>query len=199
MVRIWLLFRTVARVQPHQECLKQATNSTYHWLTFNPEERAPGFASKLHSTPRREPQGSPRTDIQPQPKGESLGPCPHSTPKESLWPCPEFTFDSEERTSGPFHSLTSTTTRPLPSSTGRSSAAGPESQRGYNVTISERSKYSYFIGTVLDIDGYFSMPIPTIKHSNRAVMEGSTCKSCRFQESAPPAITLQNIYTPKNP
>jgi len=169
-----------------------------------------------HSTPRREPRGSPQNYIRP--RGESLrvrpeltfnpnpkervsglAPSSHSTPKESLWSCPEFTFDFEERTSGPFHSLTSTTTRPLPSSTGRSSAAGPESQRGYNVTISERSKYSYFIGTVLDIDGYFSMPIPTIKHSNRAVMEGSTCKSCRFQESAPPAITLQNIYTPKNP
>ena len=94
----------------------------------------------------------------------------YSTLKESLGACPEFTFDPKERTSGPFHSLTSTTTRPLPASAGHSSTAGFFGPlRGYDVTISRRSKYSPIsVGAILNIDRYLGMPIPITQQFKRS-------------------------------
>ena len=139
-----------------------------------------------------------------QPRGESPGVHSELTfnPEgESLRPYPEFTFDPEEKILGPFHSLTSTTIRPFPASVRHSSPAGfPKSRRGYDVTISPRSKYSSFSGAVLDIDGYLDMSIPTIKYNNLSGYERiPTCKSCRSEEFAPQVTKLQDIYIPRNP
>ena len=70
------------------------------------------------------------------------------------------------------------------------------------VVISPHSKRVPISVVVTDSTGYLDMPIPTIKHINRAVMEGSQEEShadMRILRSVLSVKFLQDIYAPKNP
>ena len=88
VVKIWLFSRIATRVQPLQECLKQAINSTYQLAHIQPRGESPGFAPNLQSTWQKVSGLALSSYSTPKEKVSGPAPSSHSTPRRGIGPLP---------------------------------------------------------------------------------------------------------------